>query len=186
MLALFNVGLLAMPLVNALTLPQHHQTKRDSQCGAHGYDSTTKAYFYEASAALATQPACGSKCFADEKCLSYAVGEGACILYTAAVYVLGYSVRVRDPRTDSSIELATSTPLLRVPTHSTTEPAKSALSVTSLAMICRPLRLQETPLHPVSSLSVDVPLSVKLRPAAGVLRSAAAYAICIMLWRRGT
>jgi hypothetical protein len=89
MLTLVNIGLLAIPLVSALTIPTHYLSERDSQCGVHGYDLSssggTQAYFYEASDALSTQPACGSRCKAEDKCQSYSVGGGVCMLYTVAV-----------------------------------------------------------------------------------------------------
>lgn len=86
MLTLVHLGLLAIPLVFALTLP----TRQSSECGTHGYDLSsttgTQAYFYEAGTALGqSQPACGSRCKADNKCLSYSVGGGVCMLYTVAV-----------------------------------------------------------------------------------------------------
>jgi hypothetical protein len=88
MLTLVNIGLLAIPLVSALTIPTHYLSRRE-ECGVHGYDLSgnggTQAYFYEASAALATQAACGSKCKADDKCLSYSVSSTVCMLYTVAV-----------------------------------------------------------------------------------------------------
>jgi hypothetical protein len=91
MLTLVNIGLLASPLVSALTLPIPQLSGRASeQCGSRGYDlsttSGTQAYFYEARTVLGqSQPACGSRCKAEDKCQSYSVGGGVCMLYAVPV-----------------------------------------------------------------------------------------------------
>lgn len=49
-------------------------------CGSPGYDLGVASYYYDAT--LGTQDLCSAKCQCDSACLSYAVGGGACLLYT--------------------------------------------------------------------------------------------------------
>lgn len=91
MVTLITFGLLASPLISALSIPSPHISARVStECGVRGYDLSsttgTQAYFYEAGTALGeSQAACGSRCKAETKCLSYSVGGGVCMMYTVAV-----------------------------------------------------------------------------------------------------
>lgn len=55
-------------------------------CGVAGYDKTS-SYNYDGSGTTANLASCSSKCNADSKCLSFAFGSGACMLYSVAAYV---------------------------------------------------------------------------------------------------
>jgi hypothetical protein len=55
-------------------------------CGVAGYDKTS-SYNYDGSGTTANLASCSSKCNADSKCLSFAFGSGACMLYSIAAYV---------------------------------------------------------------------------------------------------
>jgi hypothetical protein len=91
----FLVSLFALPLISALavnngdvdTPARGPALERRAQpvCGSHGYSTGTDSYFYKSSASLATLSACGAYCVADRKCLSFAIGDGACQTFSVAV-----------------------------------------------------------------------------------------------------
>ena len=54
-------------------------------CGDTGYGRGTNAYIFQQNATLANQASCGGLCAADTKCLSYAYGNNACLLFTATL-----------------------------------------------------------------------------------------------------
>jgi hypothetical protein len=87
-------------------------SKRQTQvCGAQGYDTTVKAYYYAQSSQYATISVCSAHCSADSKCLSFAVGNGACYGYSVAVYVFSpnNSILRIDKHERSSLLVARST-----------------------------------------------------------------------------
>ncbi|PSR75097.1 hypothetical protein BD289DRAFT_457296 [Coniella lustricola] len=51
-------------------------------CGlSNGYDKGTPAYYYNNNGSLANFAACSTKCLADTKCESFAIGDSQCLLY---------------------------------------------------------------------------------------------------------
>lgn len=57
-----------------------------TMCGvAHGYDLGTNAYFYSGDGSLANFNACSAKCQSSSDCLSFAIGNEECLLYSAAL-----------------------------------------------------------------------------------------------------
>jgi hypothetical protein len=58
-------------------------------CGANGYDKSssggTSAYAVFSDPSLSNQAACGAKCSADSRCLSFSFGSGSCYLYSVQV-----------------------------------------------------------------------------------------------------
>jgi hypothetical protein len=68
-----------------LTINLGGVSKRAQLCGSYGYDSTIQAYCYKESQSLFSVNGCSAHCLADSKCLSFAVGDGACMQYTVAV-----------------------------------------------------------------------------------------------------
>jgi len=56
-----------------------------SSCGSKGYDKGIQAYDYIEGSS--TVKSCGALCTAESKCKSFAVGAGACLLYSTTLYV---------------------------------------------------------------------------------------------------
>ena len=81
-------SLTVLSLLFATTLASPALRTRAGDCGVAGWDKGTSAYSYSTKAGSAD--ACGASCAAASKCKSFAVGEGACLLYTKTVYV--YSI----------------------------------------------------------------------------------------------
>ena len=79
------LAVLSFFLASTLASPTLHA--RGDSCGVTGYDRGTIAYSYTKKAALATVQACGAKCASDSSCKSFAIGQGACLLYKKSVYV---------------------------------------------------------------------------------------------------
>jgi hypothetical protein len=88
---IYLVGVLViLPLISAFALNQNDLgssilSKRAQVCGTHGYNKATNAYFDQKSTSLSTVEACGAHCLADQKCSSFAIGDGECLHYTVAV-----------------------------------------------------------------------------------------------------
>ena len=78
------LAIAAIPFASAA--PNANLAARNDQCGVKGYDKgKPQAYSYSTSAADKTVAGCAAKCAKSSKCQSYAVGSGACLLYTSAV-----------------------------------------------------------------------------------------------------
>ena len=56
-----------------------------NSCGIKGYDRGTEAYSYKSGSSVANYASCSAKCAASTKCKSFAVGAGACLLYSKTV-----------------------------------------------------------------------------------------------------
>ncbi|KAF4547803.1 Hypothetical protein D9617_36g063410 [Elsinoe fawcettii] len=77
-----------LPILAILSLASANPLiKRQSstQCSIAAYDTKTKAYFFQKGDSVATPSACGAQCNSDSRCRSFAVGSGACLLYTVLV-----------------------------------------------------------------------------------------------------
>jgi len=93
----FVGALAALPLISGLALSPNHAdnnipmgmkaplVKRAQVCGSKGYTTGTDSYYYKSDPGQATVSACGMHCFADKKCLSFAVGAGTCQTFQVAV-----------------------------------------------------------------------------------------------------
>jgi hypothetical protein len=79
----------AVPLISLVFAHPEPQRGRGGNsgpvCGVKGYDEKTKAYYDITARKLASVQACGAHCVASSKCLSFAVGNGACLHYKVAV-----------------------------------------------------------------------------------------------------
>ena len=80
-LALLALGAL---LVGASPAPAPAGQSSPS-CQIRGYDRGKQAYKYLSKSSLANEAACGAQCKSDSQCRSFAVGAGACLLYSATV-----------------------------------------------------------------------------------------------------
>ena len=76
---------LALPLAGAHPADSSLRS-RASNCGVSGYDKgQPEAYSYSSKAKYASQAGCAARCAKASKCNSFAVGDGACLLYTSTV-----------------------------------------------------------------------------------------------------
>ena len=70
--------------------PTQSTVPTSGNCNLAGYDKgSPEAFYYSKKAANANYAACSALC-TKKSCKSFAVGEGACLLYTKTVYV--YSI----------------------------------------------------------------------------------------------
>jgi len=76
--------LLALALTTLASPPRIARRADSLQCAVRGYDRGVNAYSY--STKHGTYKACSSECSADSRCASFAVGEGACLLYSKTLY----------------------------------------------------------------------------------------------------
>ena len=76
--SLYSLGLVAA-LATAVSA-------QEPTCDVVGYDSgTIFAFLVQEDEALADRLACGASCVADERCASFAFGEGSCLLYEESI-----------------------------------------------------------------------------------------------------
>jgi hypothetical protein len=83
----FLTALAILPLVSGLQInaPSKRVVTQAPICGDHGYDAGTEAYYDKQGNNQATISVCSARCAADAKCLSFAIGDNACLNYAVAV-----------------------------------------------------------------------------------------------------
>ena len=74
---------LLVPL--ALAGPTKPLAARGAVCGNKGYNKDIDAYDYITKKSARTYAGCSALCVGDSHCSSFAVGGGACLLYTVPV-----------------------------------------------------------------------------------------------------
>ena len=57
-------------------------------CGVRGYNQATDAYRYTPNPKLANYASCSRSCNKSTRCKSFALGSGACLLYSTTVYAI--------------------------------------------------------------------------------------------------
>jgi hypothetical protein len=99
MVSLLTALLAVVPLISALpsNLSREGTLAKRAQviCGTRGYDTGTQAYYDQQSSNQATVSACGARCTADSKCLSFAVGDNTCLTYSVGVSVTHHPCQTR-------------------------------------------------------------------------------------------
>ena len=84
--SLVTLMAVAIPLAAAVPSLDRQIEARAASCGVRGYDkSNPQAYSYTTRSADTSQSGCEAKCAKSSKCASYAIGGGACLLYTSSV-----------------------------------------------------------------------------------------------------
>jgi hypothetical protein len=84
----FLTALAILPLVSALQINSPSKrvlVQRTQVCGALGYDTGNEAYYDQQGNDQAMFSVCSARCAADHKCLSFAIGDNACLNYAVAV-----------------------------------------------------------------------------------------------------
>jgi hypothetical protein len=66
----------------------HGLYRRVNMCGTLGYDLGIDAYYYMEDASLSSPTQCGTRCVSDPECKTFAVGNGACMLYNTTMQVI--------------------------------------------------------------------------------------------------